>query len=112
MSGVVALDNFDPKGSKYMRSLFPDVIEPGHASHDSWREHAVGLLVGNSYVTAEDINSSKKLRYIVRHGVGYEKVDVDACKAKGVIVCNVPGVSVSVSSHQSLTVCELTSLGC
>lgn len=95
---VVALDSFDPEGLKYMRRLFPDVIEAGHPSHASWPDHAVGLFVAKSKVTAEIIRSTKNLKFIVRHGTGYDNIDVDACKEKGVVLCNLPGISVSPSS--------------
>lgn len=94
MSAVVALDTFDPVGTEYMREVFPDIIEPDHASYTTWPDHAVGLLVAKSYVTADMISKSKRLRYIVRHGAGYDNVDVEACKKKGIIMCNCPGVSV------------------
>ncbi|KAH8895578.1 hypothetical protein GQ53DRAFT_839156 [Thozetella sp. PMI_491] len=93
MSGVVALDTFDPEGTKYMRELFPDVIEPGHPSHPSWPDHAVGLFVAKSKVTADIIQRTKRLRFIVRHGAGYDNIDAEACKKKGVILCNLPGIS-------------------
>ncbi|KAL1863414.1 hypothetical protein Plec18170_000249, partial [Paecilomyces lecythidis] len=93
MSGIFALDTFDPEGSEYMRELFPDVIEQGHPDHLLWRDLAVGLFVAKSRVTAKDIHQSKKLKYIVRHGIGYDNIDAQACKEKGIILCNVPGVS-------------------
>ncbi|GAD95690.1 hypothetical protein CNBA0210 [Paecilomyces variotii No. 5] len=91
MSGVFALDTFDPVGSEYLRELFPDIIEQGHPDHSSWRDLAVGLFVAKSRITAEDIHESKRLKYIVRHGTGYDNIDAQACKQKGIILCNVPG---------------------
>ncbi|KAI1392696.1 D-3-phosphoglycerate dehydrogenase [Hypoxylon trugodes] len=93
MSGVVALDTFDPEGTQYMRQTFPDVIEPGHSSHSSWPEHAVGLFVAKSKVTADLIRQTKELKFIVRHGAGYDNIDAEACREKGVILCNLPGIS-------------------
>lgn len=101
MSGVVALDLFDEEGTKYMRDVFPDVIERGHSLHSSWPEHATGLFVAKSTVTADVIASTKKLKYIVRHGAGYDNIDVEACKTKGIIVCNLPGISVGNTSNPS-----------
>ena len=98
MSGVVALDTFDPERSIYMRQLFPDLIEPGHLSHASWPDHAVGLLVAKSRVTADVIRRSKKLKFIVRHGTGYDNIDAEACKENGVVLCNCPGFSVRPTS--------------
>lgn len=96
-SGVFAWDNFDPVGSEYMRDVFPDVVERDSPKWSSWKEEAVGFLVGTSALTGEDIRSAKKLKFIVRHGVGYDKVDVEACKEKGVVLCNCPGVNVGPS---------------
>lgn len=98
MSGVVALDTFDEDGTKYMRDVFPDVIEPGHHLQPSWPEHAIGLFVAKSKVNADVIRSTMKLKFIVRHGTGYDNIDVDACKEKGIVVCNLPGISVGIST--------------
>lgn len=94
MSGVVALDLFDEEGTKYMRDVFPDAIQQGHRLHQSWPEHAVGLFVAKSKITADLIASTKKLKYIIRHGAEHDNIDVEACKSKGINVCNLPGISV------------------
>jgi phosphoglycerate dehydrogenase-like enzyme len=91
---IVAIDSFDPVGAQYMRDVFPGVIEPEHPNFQRLRWNATGLLVGGSSVTREDIDRSPKLRFIVRHGAGYDAVDTKACKARGIIVCNCPGVNV------------------
>jgi hypothetical protein len=92
---IVAIDSFDPVGAQYMRSVFPGVLEPEHVEYNSKRWDAVGLLVGGAPVTAQDIEQSPNLKYIVRHGAGYDAVDIDACRKRGIIVCNCPGVNVS-----------------
>lgn len=94
MSGVVALDTFDPEGTIYMRQVFPDIIEPGHPSYATWTDHAVGLLVAKSKVTADTVHRAKKLKFIVRHGTGYDNIDAEACREKGVVLCNLPGINV------------------
>ncbi|KAH8696615.1 hypothetical protein BGW36DRAFT_298629 [Talaromyces proteolyticus] len=93
MSCVVALDTFDPVGIEYMRQLFPEIIEQGNPLHPEWLEHAVGLLVAKSQVTADMIKRAKKLKFIVRHGAGYDNIDAEACRANGVVLCNVPGIN-------------------
>lgn len=97
MSGVVALDTFDPEGTKYMLDVFPDVIGPGHPDHATWPEHAVGLFVAKSKVSSETISRCKKLRFVVRHGTGYDNIDAEACRKHGVVLCNLPGISVRCS---------------
>lgn len=97
-SKIVAIDAFDPIGAQYMRSLFPNVLEPDHAAYRSERWEATGLLVGGAPVTAQDIDQSPNLKYIVRHGAGYDAVDIEACRKRGIIVCNCPGVNVNILS--------------
>ena len=41
-------------------------------------------------VTERVIANAPKLRAVVKYGVGIDKVDIDACIAHGVAVCNVP----------------------
>lgn len=94
MSGVVAFDTFDPEGSKYMREVFPDVIEQGQPLHATWQEHAVGLFVAKSRITEDMICNAKRLKVIVRHGVGYDNIDVDACRKHGITLCYCPGINV------------------
>ncbi|KAM0753620.1 D-3-phosphoglycerate dehydrogenase [Meredithblackwellia eburnea MCA 4105] len=91
---VYALDKFDPVGTAYAKDLF-DLVSPGDDGWDTWRDDAVGLLVGSGLVTAEDIAQCKSLKYISRHGVGYDKVDIPAAKTKGIVVTNCPGVNAS-----------------
>jgi len=48
------------------------------------------VLVNMAPMTAEVINSLEKCRLILRHGIGYDNVDVSAATAKGIRVGNVP----------------------
>ena len=41
-------------------------------------------------VTAEVISSMQRAKVIVRYGIGVDNVDLEAAKAKGIPVCNVP----------------------
>jgi glyoxylate reductase len=47
------------------------------------------LIVANEGV---DLNRFPSLRLIANYGVGYDQIDVDACRARGVAVTNTPGV--------------------
>ncbi|KAL7006245.1 hypothetical protein EMMF5_004131 [Cystobasidiomycetes sp. EMM_F5] len=76
----------------YARSLF-ELVGPGDPGWENWRTDAEGLLVGSSSVTAQDIAQCPKLKFISRHGVGYDKIAVEAAKERGIIVTNCPGVN-------------------
>jgi D-3-phosphoglycerate dehydrogenase len=58
-----------------------------------WHAHAEAIVVRSSYARADDIARAPNLRLICKHGVGVEKVDLDAARDRGVMVTNVPGGS-------------------
>jgi glyoxylate reductase len=53
------------------------------------REDVVGLLAANEPVPLDLL---PRLRVAANFGVGYDRVDVAACAARGVVVTNTPGV--------------------
>src|SRR6188472_4383756 len=58
-------------------------------SLDDPREGVEGLLAANEPVPLELLPG---LRIVANYGVGYDRVDVAACAAHGVVVTNTPGV--------------------
>lgn len=61
---------------------------------------AEGLMIFRSWVTEADLDRMPKLRALVRMGVGYDRVDRDACAARGIVVCNVPDYgTMEVADH-------------
>ncbi len=58
-------------------------------------------IAGLDYITAEVINKMPEtVKVISRYGVGIDRVDVGAAKARGIVVTNTPGAN-------STSVCEL-----
>jgi glyoxylate reductase len=53
------------------------------------REDVEGLLVANESVPLDLL---PRLRIVANFGVGYDRVDVAACAARGIVVTNTPGV--------------------
>ncbi len=53
------------------------------------REDLEGLIVANEPVPLELL---PRLRLVANFGVGYDRIDVAACAARGVVVTNTPGV--------------------
>ena len=63
-------------------------------------QNAVGLLVRHTEVNDEFLSKCKNLKAIVRYGVGFDNIDVNACSRFGVKVANVQGyANHSVSDH-------------
>ena len=56
---------------------------------DAPREDVEILIVGNEPVPFELLPS---LRLVANFGVGYDRIDLDACRAHGITVTNTPGV--------------------
>lgn len=54
---------------------------------------ADGVIAGLEEYDRDLINSAEKLKVISRYGVGYDKVDVDAAKDKGITVTITPGAN-------------------
>jgi len=52
-----------------------------------------GLIVGGEKVPASVIEVGADLRVISVHGVGFDKIDVKAASARGILVCNAPGTN-------------------
>ena len=50
------------------------------------------LIVPNETVDEAALDLLPSLRLVANYGVGYDRIDVDACRARGVAVTNTPGV--------------------
>src|SRR5262249_16962388 len=50
------------------------------------------LAVGVTRVGAEELELFPDLRLVANYGVGYDLVDIEACRRRGVAVTNTPGV--------------------
>ncbi len=77
------------------------------SSRDMSRELAVCdyILVADHPVTAADLEAAPKLRMIQHQGVGYERIDVEACRARAIPLALTPeGTSVGVAEHTMLLI--------
>ncbi len=52
-----------------------------------------GYIAGLDFITKKVIDACSKLKVISRYGVGYDRVDIEAAKEKGIIVTNTPGAN-------------------
>lgn len=49
------------------------------------------LLAGSERLAADTLDLADSLRIIARNGVGYDKVDLEECTRRGIMVTNTPG---------------------
>lgn len=52
---------------------------------------ADALIIRSDKVTAEVLDAAKQLKIVVRAGAGYDNIDCEAAKAKGIVAENTPG---------------------
>jgi len=105
---VVILDS-GYKSYEFERDLFGKSgmvlkIHPDYkgdpAEKKRFAENADGILVRHTVIDEAFLSEMKNLKAIVRYGVGYDNIDVDACSRHGVKVANVQGyANNSVSDH-------------
>jgi phosphoglycerate dehydrogenase-like enzyme len=89
---VYLLDTLHPQAMEHAQSLFNAVL-PSDLKQSEWREKAEYLIIRGSYLTAEDVAACKNLKAIGKQGVGIDKIDSNACRARGIKIFNTPGVN-------------------
>ncbi len=66
------------------------------------------LLVADRPMTAAHLEAAPRLRMIQHQGVGYERIDLGACRARGIPVALTPeGTSIGVAEHTLLLILAL-----
>ena len=76
-------------------------VLPGHRTVSGWTEDEVqqtiqgcnAVIAGAEPYTAAILEATPGLRTIVRTGVGFDAIDVDACDRLGIVVMTTPGVN-------------------
>lgn len=48
------------------------------------------LMVWHQEITGDYLDNFPEVHTIIRYGVGYDKIDLDACGRRGITVCNTP----------------------
>lgn len=61
------------------------------------------LIRSETKILADDISRASKLKVIVKQGVGVDNIDLSAAKARGVMVCNTPGINSESVAELTLT---------
>ena len=55
-----------------------------------WRECDAAVCYHDMQIDAETVSKMQRCRHIVRAGVGFDQIDIAACAANGIPVCNTP----------------------
>lgn len=61
------------------------------------------LIVNMAKITAEVVHGLEHCQLIIRHGVGFDNVDIDAATEQGIVVAYIPDYCVSEVAEQAIT---------
>ena len=90
-----------PEGYEYLRSHgFEAVDGRGFTEEDIIADigDCDAMIVRTAKITAKILDAAPRLKIIARHGAGYDGVDLEAAKRRGVLVCTAGGAnSISVA---------------
>jgi D-3-phosphoglycerate dehydrogenase / 2-oxoglutarate reductase len=89
---VYVLDRMHPGGVELLAQR-AEVVRWDDARVGDWHADADGVVVRLSQVAADDLARAKRLKAVVKHGVGVDNIDLAAARDRGVVVCNTPGVN-------------------
>lgn len=78
-----------------------DLVERPSAQHFQARlANADAVVLRFQPLTRQNIDAAPRLRFVARHGVGYDAVDVDALTARGIPLAITPGANATgVAEH-------------
>ena len=106
-------ESYDYEVELFARHGFELIVYDGPVNERSLKyafaSKATGILVRELLIDAEALACMPNLKAIVRYGVGYDNIDVDAARKKNVRVANVQGYgNHSVSDHALALMYALT----
>lgn len=99
---VYSLYKLDDSVREHAEKHF-DLICPGEQGHEHWRTQAEGVMMRSEAITSEDVKQiGDKLKYVSKHGVGVDRLDIKGLRARGITVTNTPGVNASAVAELAL----------
>lgn len=103
MTRVLIAESLDEKVLNDTKSSIEFVYKPDITVAELEREIADydGLIVRPKQVTEKAVNSASELKLIIRGGAGVNSIALDACKSKGIVVENTPGLNSDATAEYS-----------
>jgi D-3-phosphoglycerate dehydrogenase len=98
---IYVLDELYPGGVE-LASRHAEVVRWDDPRVKNWHEDADGLMIRLTRITAADLARAKRLKAVVKQGVGVDNIDLAAARDKGVVVCNTPGVNADAVAELTL----------
>jgi D-3-phosphoglycerate dehydrogenase len=100
---VFVLDPYHAEAVQLLEeSMLVEAVDRNDPRISNWRTEAAGVMIrSETRITASDLQQARKLKVIVKQGVGVDNIDLEAAKQHGIAVCNTPAMN-------SESVAELT----
>jgi len=100
LPAVYALDPLHPDVQSMVQDRFRLITcdEPDMAH---WHEKADAVIVRGSGVSLDDLSRCKRLKWVQKHGVGTDQLDVAALRNSNVGLMNTPGANVGRAQRAS-----------
>ena len=89
---IYILDAFHPAGVE-LASSAADVVLWDDPRVADWPDHADGVMVRMTRITAPDLARARSLKIVCKQGVGFDSIDLEAARAAGIPVSRTPGVN-------------------
>lgn len=89
---IYVLDAFHPAGIELARQHAEVVCWPDPRIAD-WPDAADAVMCRMTPITAADLQRARKLKVVCKQGVGFDTIDLDAARARGIPVLRTPGVN-------------------
>ncbi|KAL9087865.1 MAG: hypothetical protein Q9165_006427 [Trypethelium subeluteriae] len=102
---VYVLDPYHPDAVTALRkNTSIDVVLNNDPRRNDWHADATALMIrSETRITPRDLAQAKKLKVIVKQGVGVDNIDLSSAKNHGVIVCNTPALNSESVAELTLT---------
>ena len=98
---IYVLDEIYPGGVE-LAARRAEVVRWDDTRVKNWHEDADGLMIRLTRIQAADFARAKRLKAVVKQGVGVDNIDLAAARDKGVVVCNTPGVNADAVAELTL----------
>jgi D-3-phosphoglycerate dehydrogenase / 2-oxoglutarate reductase len=98
---IYILDAFHPAGVEFA-AKHAEVVRWDDPRVKNWAEDADGVMVRMTPIRAADLARARKVKVICKQGVGFDNIDVEAAKARGIPVLRTPGVNKEAVAEMAL----------
>jgi D-3-phosphoglycerate dehydrogenase / 2-oxoglutarate reductase len=100
---ILILDKVDPKAAEILEAAGFQVDIKESLTPEELKsiipDYAAVIIRSKTKMTADIIEAGTKLEVIGRAGAGIDNIDVDVAKAKGILVMNADGNTISAAEH-------------